>query len=192
MLRTHSAEGDAGGEHAPLSERVRSLRLSHAPGRDASGGRWLPWTLCVLLAGTTAVFGYLAFARSKADDAPAKPPATDPGEENTHAAASPPEGGIVLESKGHITPARQILVSPKVSGMVVKLPIEEGKRVRKGDVLAQLETDDYQADYDRAAAALEAAKQHRDELQHNRPKEILQAQAELAEAQAQLEQLKDQ
>ena len=147
----------------------------------------------MLLAGTTAVFGYLAFERSKADDAAAVALAgTDAGEEETGSAALPPEGGIVLESKGHITPARQILVSPKVSGMVVELPIEEGQRVKQGDVLARLETDEYQADFDRAAASLSAAMHRRDELQRYRPEEVGQARAELAEAQTQLEQLEDQ
>ena len=192
-LRTHAAERGKEGAHAPLSERVRSLRLPHASSQDGSGGRWFPWTLCVLLAGTTAVFGYLAFGRLKAEEAAAVAPAgTDVGEVETGSAAPPPEGGIVLESKGHITPARQILVSPKVSGMVVELPIEEGQRVKKGDVLARLETDEYQADYDRAGASLSAAMHRRDELQRYRPEEVGQARAELAEAQAQLEQLQDQ
>ena len=192
-LRTHAAERGEEGARTPLSERVRSLRLPHSSAPDGSGGRWFPWTLCVLLAGTTAVFGYLAFGRPEADDAAAVGPAgTDAGEVETGSAALPSEGGIVLESKGHITPARQILVSPKVSGMVVELPIEEGQRVKQGDVLARLETDEYQADYDRAAASLSAAMHRRDELQRYRPEEIGQARAELAEAQAQLEQLQDQ
>ncbi len=38
---------------------------------------------------------------------------------------------ISLESRGYITPAKQILVSPKVSGTLVMLNIEEGKRVTK-------------------------------------------------------------
>jgi len=155
-------------------------------------GRWLPWVLCTLLAGTTAAFGYLAFDRSKADDAAAVPvPGTDGDGLKTRSAPLPAEGGIVLESKGHITPARQILLSPKVSGMLVELPIEEGQRVKQGDVVARLETDEYQADFDRAQAALAAATHRRDELEHYRPEEVGQARAELAEAQAQLEQLQD-
>ena len=59
-------------------------------------------------------------------------------------------GDVALESKGYIIPAHQILVSPKVSGMVESLRIEEGLRVKKGEVLAKLESVDYQADCRRA------------------------------------------
>ena len=58
----------------------------------------------------------------------------------------PSSGQIVLESKGHIIPAHQILVSPKVSGMVVKLLITESQRVGRGDVLAESEEREYRAD----------------------------------------------
>ena len=105
-------------------------------------------------------------------------------------AATASSGEIVLESKGHIIPAHQILVSPKVSGMVVKLMITESQRVAKGDVLAELEDTEYRADRDRAAAALETAKQNLAELVRGfRPEEIEQTRAELAESQAQLVQL---
>ena len=98
---------------------------------------------------------------------------------------------MVLESKGYIIPAHQILVSPKVSGMIVELHLEEGRRVHKGDVLAVLETTDYDADFARAEAMLAMARHKLSELEHgNRPEEIAAAQAELAEAQAQREQLK--
>lgn len=96
-------------------------------------------------------------------------------------------GEVVLESKGYVVPAHQILVSPKVTGMVRELNIEEGVRVREGDVLAILESDEFQADYDRAKANLELAKQRLRELENGfRPEEISQAEAELAESKAQL------
>ena len=75
--------------------------------------------------------------------------------------------------------------------MIVRLPIQEGMRVKKGDVVAELEDTDYRADYERAVASLEAAKQRLLELEHgNRPEEISQATAELAESEAQLVELK--
>ena len=97
--------------------------------------------------------------------------------------------GLVLESKGYIIPAKQVLVSPKVSGMLWKLDIVEGQLLAKGAVLAELEDTDYQADYDRTAAALEAARQRSDELRKGfRREEVEQAIAELSEAQEQLKQ----
>ena len=100
-------------------------------------------------------------------------------------------GAIALEAKGYIIPVHQILVSPKVSGMIVRLPIQEGMRVKKADVVAELEDTDYRADYQRAVASLEAARQTLLELERGyRPEEIAEAKADLAESQAQLDQLK--
>ena len=97
---------------------------------------------------------------------------------------------MALESKGYIVPAHQILVSPKVSGMILQLNVEEGKPVTKGDVLAVLESIDYQADFDRAKAAVRLASERVREMENgNRPEEIQQAEAEIAETQAQLVQL---
>lgn len=181
-----------------LSEKVQLLRLPEsAPARR--GGSWLPWTLCVCLAASTA---YFAFQAHRPADVPRTPateteaPSSTPREAPqapvalAAPAASIESGGVVLESKGYIIPAHQILVSPKVSGMVMKLMIEEGQRVKQGDVLAQLETTDYQADLDHAKAALAIARQRLLELEHgNRPEEINQAKAELDEALAQRTQL---
>jgi multidrug resistance efflux pump len=97
---------------------------------------------------------------------------------------------VVLENKGYVIPVHQIQVSPKVSGMVVKLTFEEGQRVQKGDVLAELETVDYLADRDHALAAMKAAEQRWLELKNgSRPEEIEAAKAELAECDANREQL---
>jgi HlyD family secretion protein len=102
----------------------------------------------------------------------------------------PPPGEIALESKGYIVPAHQILVSPKVSGMIMQLDLEEGRRVKKGDILAVLETTDYQSDYDRSKAAVKLAREKLRELENgNRPEDIQQAEAEMGESQAQLTQL---
>jgi multidrug resistance efflux pump len=103
---------------------------------------------------------------------------------------APAKGDVVLEAKGYIVPRQQILVSPKVSGMIVKLDLEEGRRVTKGDVLAVLESTEYQAEYERALANVRLVESRLEELKNgNRPEEIRQAEAELEEARAQLVQL---
>lgn len=99
-------------------------------------------------------------------------------------------GDIVLEAKGYVIPAHQILVSPLVSGRIMSLSIEEGRRVEKGDILAELETTEYAADVARAKALLGAAEARLNELERgNRPEEIAAAKAELKEAEAQRQQL---
>lgn len=132
-----------------LRDRVQALRL---PDQSATGlgGTWLPWTLCCLFAFSTLVFALRANrAAPKTEVDKAAPAATD-----TIASS----GDVVLESKGYIIPAHQIQVSPKVSGIVEELYIEEGKKVKAGDTLAVLEKTNYQFAVDRGDAMLQSAK----------------------------------
>lgn len=102
-------------------------------------------------------------------------------------AADPTQAKIVLESRGYLVPAHQILVSPKVQGMVVKLDIEEGRRVEKGALLAQIESIEYERDLERAVALYELSKARLLEMENgSRPEEIAQAEAELGQAQEEI------
>lgn len=185
----------------PLSEKVQSLRLSESAPTEASGSSKLAWFLCLVLACSTGYFAWYAHRTASAltaqidahksrPDSAALPPA-DPGASSQPAA----KGGVVLESKGYIVPAHQILVSPKVNGMVRYLrvhkpdqspeegiPLEEGIRVTKGDILAQLEATDYESDVARCKALLASSEQKLLMERKNVPQEIDRAQAELSEA----------
>jgi len=167
---------------ASLSDRVRSLRLPEPPPRG--GSAWLPWTLCAVLAVCTGCLGYAVLANSSlATEA-------DRNASAKNAAAAPqrtkdaPTGEVALEAKGYIIPPRQIQVSPKVSGMVMKLDVVEGKRVKEGDILCELEDIDYKADHARAVAARQGAKHRLEELVISLPDETEQAKAELESAEA--------
>lgn len=101
-----------------------------------------------------------------------------------------PAGEVALQSKGYIIPAHQILVSPQVSGRLISLFVEEGRTVEKGALLGEIESTEFRADVARAKATLELNRQRLLELETgNRPEEIDQAKADLAEAEAQLVQL---
>ena len=185
-LEAQEIRQDRGHEPPSLSDRVRSLRLPDRPG-PAPRVAWLPWTLTVVLAAIAGMFAYQAWTRPEpaevkpADGAPVALSAPT----NTTAAS----GDVALESKGNIVPVHQITVSPKVGGMVEKLYVEEGKRVNKGDVLAEVEKVDYLADRDHAKAVLEEARQNLLELTEHRQKEVDQAKARWEEAAAQSRQL---
>jgi len=177
------------GPPSPLSERVRSLRLPETSSGGSAGG-WIAWGLCLVFAASTAVLAWLLVGQRTEEAAAAK---QDPAAaavatvEGPTGADRKAAGAIALDSKGYIIARHQILVSPKVSGMIVKSSILEGIRVKKGDVLAELENTDYKADCDRAKAFLEAARQKLAELERGfRPEEIAQAKAELSESEAQL------
>jgi HlyD family secretion protein len=189
------------GQSAPatLSDRVRSLRLpDHSTGKRAGGSGLtrVLGVLCFLLTLGVAFLGfqyYQALTELKAD--PAKDPSTSKQDSSSTSASTSgadqvASGDVVLERKGYIIPAHQILVSPKVSGMIVKLNIEEGMHVKKDDVLAELESVDYKADYQHCRAAADSAWQKFIELYSgNREQEVRQAKADLEEMEATRKQL---
>jgi HlyD family secretion protein len=178
VLKPHLAATKSAAAGAQLSERVRSLRLPQPAAAGRSSGRVLAWALCLLFAGTTAVLAYLRLTD------PVSPPPTAPVAAKTDssgdpasapAAAMASSGQFALEAKGYIIPAHQILVSPKVNGMVVKLRIIESQRVTKNEILAELENTEFRADRDRAIASLAQAKARlgRCLLDYTRAKELL-------------------
>lgn len=179
---------------ASLDVRVRSLRLEEkATARPASA--FLPWALSLILLFTTAAFGYRAYRIGALAPAPLAndPPSTAATPSSAPAAAAPTAapGEVVLQAKGYVVPAHQVQVSPKVGGMIETLNarFEEGRFFKEGELLAQIETKEYQAEYDRAVAACEAAKQRFEESKCNRPKEVQASLNELKEAQATFQQL---
>jgi HlyD family secretion protein len=183
------ADPSNGNAPGTLSDRVRSLRLPETMSDRVPRRNWVPWILSVVLLITSGYFAYEAYSRPAP---PANPedlkPVTSSDKAGSWDLAS--SGEVALESKGWIIPVHRIQISPKVSGMVMKLNIEEGKRVKKGEVLAEVETVDYLADRDRAQAALELARKKLEELQNgNRPEEIQASRAELEEMKAQRDQL---
>ena len=191
--KPHLATVNPGPADDQFSQRVRSLRLPQEPSGGGSLGRWMMWIVLLLFAGSTGVLGYLRYTQSTTPT-PTTKTAAQPNVPSRPASVTPPptasSGQVALEAKGYIIPAHQILVSPKVGGMVVKLLITESQRVVKGDVLAELEDTEYRADRDRAKAVLESAKHNLKELEHGtRPEEINQARAELGEAEVQRYQL---
>jgi multidrug resistance efflux pump len=186
-----------------LSERVQSLRLPDSVHRRGFGGGRLPWTLCTLLGLSTALLGHRILTRpvpvSLVASSATKIPLRGQSADSADTSASPKlarrsagdkESKIALESKGYIIAAHQILISPTVSGRVMKLTIEEGKRVAKGDILAEIEDIDYRTDFERAVSTLENLRQQLLELEHgNRPEEVAQARAQLQEVEVQYETL---
>ncbi len=175
-------------EPLSLSERVQSLRLpSQHPYKSSQGLLWFLGILCLLLALSTGVLGYQVLNRPESEPARAGDSSADGYSTGSSGMAS--SGNVVVESKGYIIPVHQIQVSPKVSGMIVKLFIEEGKRVKKDEILAELEKVEYETDRNHAQAALDEAKQGLLELTQHRLKEIDQCKARWEEALVQRKQL---
>jgi len=64
---------------------------------------------------------------------------------------------LTVEATGTVEPIDLVEVKSKASGQIVKMPVEVGSTVRKGDLLAQIDPRDVQNQYDQALAALRAA-----------------------------------
>jgi RND family efflux transporter MFP subunit len=78
----------------------------------------------------------------------------------TAVARAPAQDGAtsVLDASGYVTARRQATVSAKITGKVVDVLIEEGMRVKEGDVLARLDDTEAQAQLGLARAQLTAAR----------------------------------
>jgi RND family efflux transporter MFP subunit len=87
------------------------------------------------------------------------------------------QSGVLLTGSGYvITRAKYITIGTKIQGQIVEEPIEEGKIVKRGDLLARIDDRDYQAqlrqtkaDYDLASAnvKLKQAKLNRIQTLHD-------------------------
>jgi HlyD family secretion protein len=84
-----------------------------------------------------------------------------PVEVKTATAVSPSanaEAGAVLQATGYVTARRQATVSAQITGTLTEVLIEEGDRVKKGQVLARLEDNALRASLDAARASAAAAR----------------------------------
>lgn len=65
--------------------------------------------------------------------------------------------GAVLQATGYVTARRQATVSAQITGTLTQVLIEEGDRVKKGQVVATLDDAQYKAALDAARTAADAA-----------------------------------
>jgi len=69
----------------------------------------------------------------------------------------PSAGTPILTASGYVVARRKAVVSAKIQGRLSELRVEEGSQVRDGEVLARLESIDYEASVQRARAAVQRA-----------------------------------
>ena len=73
------------------------------------------------------------------------------------AAGSDPSAGAVLQATGYVTARRQATVSAQITGTLTAVLIEEGDRVKQGQILAKLDDSQYKAALDTTIAQAKAA-----------------------------------
>lgn len=72
----------------------------------------------------------------------------------------PSQTFTLLNASGYVVAQRKAAVASKVTGRLVSLSVEEGNKVKAGQVIARLENDDVTAARDQAEANLNAARQN--------------------------------
>ncbi len=63
----------------------------------------------------------------------------------------------LVVANGRIQPVLTVKISPEVSGEIIKLPVKEGQRVKKGDLLVQIKADMYEASRNSAEASYQSS-----------------------------------
>lgn len=120
------------------------------------------------LAGLAAVFLVVVFVLARGGGGPE---VTVARAERVGGAAS---AGVGITANGYVIARTKASVSSKISGRLAYLGVEEGSVVRRGEVIARLENDDYravvlqaEAELQRARAALAVAQAERDQLRRD-------------------------
>ena len=157
-----------------LKNELASLRLDDEPPRSRRG-MWITLVVLVVIAGAGA-FAW----RSRAAFAATEVETTQPVIERTGAGES--IGTAVLTASGYVVARRKAVVSAKIQGRLSELRVEEGSQVRENDILARLESDDYEAQVRRARAQVQQAEATR----ASAAAQIRRAEADLVEARRQL------
>ena len=63
-----------------------------------------------------------------------------------------------VSATGKVQPETEVKISPEVAGEIIELPVEDGKRVKKGDLLVRIKPDSYKALVEQQKAAISSAK----------------------------------
>jgi RND family efflux transporter MFP subunit len=75
----------------------------------------------------------------------------------------PSQTFTLLNASGYVVAQRKAAVASKATGRLVELSVEEGSKVKKGDIVARLESGDVVAAKDQAAANLDVSRSNLDQ-----------------------------
>ena len=142
-----------------LKTELASLRIDRES-KPRSRWGWLVSLVVLVLIGAGLAFYFLPGNLTAAEVDTVRPTV-----QNFSQAAA---GSPILTASGYVVARRKAVVSAKIQGRLAELKVEEGSHVKEGEIIAHLESADYQAQVDVARA----------QVQH--------AEADLAEQQRQL------
>lgn len=158
--------------------------------RQGNRNRWILLAAVAVSLAALGIYGYRFMAagqQSAQQTAPAQAAAV------TVRTAQVTRGPISasLSYSGDVKAASQVSVLPKGTGRIEKLNVDVGSRVRKGDVIAQLDAGSLKAQLSQTQANLAAAQAKYASLQAGpRAEQVAQAQLAVESAQARLDLLR--
>lgn len=129
----------------PDKHTLDQLRIDHRRTEDRSAPLWIAFILVIILVLAGGVWWW---QQPKALLVQA-------------VTAQEVEGGApktVLNSSGYVTARRQATVSSKVTGKVIEVLVEEGMKVKEGQVLARLDASNIEVNLRLAEAQMQVAK----------------------------------
>jgi len=71
----------------------------------------------------------------------------------------------IVSATGKIQPETQVRINAEVSGEIVELPVKEGDRVQRGQLLVKIKPDAYQAQFERSQASMQINRANLDKSQ---------------------------
>jgi HlyD family secretion protein len=147
MIRSFSSQ--EGRRLSDLKGELASLRIDRErPARS-------PWRWPLLLLVPVAL-GLLGLYVLRAVSAARSPEVETVRAVASQAGGTSP-GSAILTASGYVVARRKAVVSAKIQGRLAELRVEEGSRVRRGELIARLESNDYEAQVKRAQAAVQRA-----------------------------------
>lgn len=150
----HGSMADTEPRRADLGA-LRIQREDDEPhhGGSAAIGRIVVWIIVLAVIGA---LGYVAWQRWVV---PGRAPVVETiVAKPTVNVANPP----LLTASGYLVASRTAKITPKISGKVVQLNVDTGVNVKKGDVIAVLESTNVRAQLDEATASLNEAQREYD------------------------------
>jgi HlyD family secretion protein len=128
----------------PNIRELESLRIARAAS-PKKPSRIIPAAIGLVVLGVVGGAGYVVYQRTLG-----RPPEVQTAIVSVKQAG---QAGTVLTGSGYvITRHKYIVIGTKILGQIVAEPIEEGQRVKVGDLLARIDDRDYQAQLKQAYA----------------------------------------
>ena len=133
----------------------RSSRGEQSSRQRRSGGRWIVWTIVIVvfLASALLLKNWLSSGVEV--------------QLATATLTSPSQANAVLTASGYVVARRKAAVASKGTGTLVFLAVDEGDRVKKGQIIARLDDSDVAASLRRARENLRVAEADLDEAKIN-------------------------